>query len=91
MLLAAFRVRFPEFEEGSDPLVQACLDEAATELNATEIGDPYDAAHGLLAAHKLAISPYGRAARMLNDEGKSTYEVEFSNVMARAVVCLTAV
>ena len=91
MILAAFRSRFPEFEEGSNGIVQASLDAAATELNATEIGTAYDEAHGLLAAHKLAISPFGRAARMLNDDGKSTYEVEFSNVMSRAVVTLTCV
>lgn len=91
MILAAFRSRFPEFEEGSDGIVQACLDAAATELNATEIGASFDEAHGLLAAHKLAISPFGRAARMLNDEGKSTYEVEFQNVLSRSVVTLTSV
>ena len=91
MLLAAFRIRFGEFETAADPLVQACLDAAATELNAAEIGAPFDEAHGLLAAHKLAISPYGRAARMLNDDGKSTYEIEFCAVMARAVPGLTAV
>lgn len=91
MLLAAFRTRFGEFETATDPQVQAVLDAAASELNATEIGAPYDEAHGLLAAHKLAISPYGRAARMLNDDGKSTYEEEFSKVMARAVPSLTVV
>lgn len=91
MILAAFRTRFPEFEEGSNGIVQACLDAAATELNATEIGTPFDEAHGLLAAHKLAISPFGRAARMLNDDGKSTYEEEFCKVMARAVPTLTVV
>lgn len=91
MLLATFRIRFGEFETAGDPLVQACLDAAATELNVTEIGAPFDEAHGLLAAHKLAISPYGRAARMLNEDGKSTYETEFHNVMARAVPGLSAV
>lgn len=91
MLLAAFRVRFPEFETAGDPFVQAVLDEVAAELNAAEIGAAYDAAHGLLAAHKIAISPYGVAARMLNEEGKSTYETEFAAVMGRAIPGLFAV
>jgi hypothetical protein len=85
LLLAAFRSRFPEFSTCPDATVSAVLTAAATELNSTEIGAPYDEAHGLLAAHKLAISPYGRAARMLNEQGHSTYEAEFSNVMARAI------
>ncbi len=85
MILAAFRVRFAEFETAGDPFVQAVLDEAETELNADEIGGAFDAAHGLLTAHKIAVSPYGVSARMLNEEGKSTYEVEFSAVMGRAI------
>jgi hypothetical protein len=91
VILAAFRARFPEFESAGDTFAQAVLDEAATELDATEIGDAYDAAHGLLAAHKMAISPFGVAARMLNDEGKSTYEGEFSAVLARAIPCIFSV
>lgn len=85
MDLAAFRTRYPEFETAGDSFLQAVLDEAETELNSAEIGDAFNAAHGLLAAHKVAISPYGVAARMLNEEGKSTYENEFSAVMGRAI------
>lgn len=88
MILSAFKTRFAEFRTADDTFVQAVLDEAATELNAGEIGGPYDAAHGLLAAHKLAISPFGRAARMLNDKGESTYQGEFSAVMSRAITAI---
>lgn len=74
-----------------DPVVQLVLDLAARELNAMELGSAYDEAHGLLAAHKLAISPHGRAARLVDDKGKTTYENEFAAVVLRAVVPLTVV
>lgn len=89
MNLAGFRARFPEARTADDDLVNAVLAAAATELNSDEIGAPYDEAHGLLAAHKLALSPFGRMARMLNDEGESTYQVEFHAVMSRAIVAVT--
>jgi hypothetical protein len=69
--------------------MQSWLDRAATELNATAFGVAYDEAHGLLAAHKGAISPFGRNARMLNEHGNSTYEVEFGKVCARAITALS--
>lgn len=88
MNLAAFQARFPEFRTADPAMVQVVLDEAATELNAAEIGAAFDAAHGQLAAHKLAISPFGRAARMLNEKGESTYQAHFADIMARAIVAI---
>jgi hypothetical protein len=87
--LAAFRTRYPEFRTAGDSFVQSVLDQAAAELNAEEIGTPFDEAHGLLTAHKIAISPMGINARTLNDEGQTLYEVEFHKVMGRAVPALT--
>lgn len=86
-----FRDAYAEFVSAPEATVLSALRRAATELNATEIGAPYDEAHGLLTAHKLAISPYGRASRTLNDEGQTTYEVEFGKVMARAITPLSVV
>jgi hypothetical protein len=88
VILAAFRTRYPEFRTAPDPFVQAVLDSAATELNATEIGAPFDEAHGLLTAHKIAISPLGTNSRVLNDAGETTYQVELDRVLARAITAL---
>jgi hypothetical protein len=75
--------------------VQACLDAAASELNAAELGTSYDEIHGLLAAHKIALGPYGTAARMItitdrlgNVETKTAYEVELDRAIARRVLPL---
>ncbi len=88
MTLAQFKVRFPEFRTADDSLVSAVLAESGNELNSEELGDAYNAAHGLLAAHKLAISPFGQSARMVNDEGETTYNREFIAVVGRAVAPL---
>lgn len=89
MDLAAFRLRFPEFSTAEDEFVQAFLDAAAKETSAAEFGEAYDEAHGLLAAHKMAISPLGQSARILNDQGRTSYELERSAVTARAVVSIS--
>ena len=89
MDLATFRAMCPEMRTAGDDFVQAYLDEAAGELNATEYGGMYDAAHRLLTAHKIAVSPFGRASRMVNDKGESTYEAEFIKTTGRAVTALS--
>lgn len=91
MDVTTFQTDYPEFRSAGVPLMQSWLDRAATELNAVAFGSAYDEAHGLLAAHKGAISPLGRAARMLNDDGMSTYEVEFGKVCSRAITALSVV
>ncbi len=88
MTLASFRLLCAEFRTTPDPVVQAFLDAAAKELNEEEIGAGYDEAHRLLTAHKIAISPFGTNARILNDAGETTYETELNKVMARAVIAL---
>jgi uncharacterized protein DUF4054 len=89
--VATFQIDYPEFRSAGVPLMQSWLDRAALELNATAFGVAYDEAHGLLAAHKGAISPAGRASRLVNDKGETTYEVEFRAVCARAITALSVV
>lgn len=62
--LASFRARFPEFDPTPDTLVQAALDAAADEIDATVWGAKAGEGHGLLAAHKLALSPFGQDMRL---------------------------
>ena len=80
MLLTDFRVRFPEFGQVDDSLVEAALDEAELELSTTIFRTQFDAAHGALTAHKLALSPYGQAARMVAKDGSTTYEKHFNKL-----------
>lgn len=91
MFLAQFIIRHPEFRPVPTETIVAALDAAGKELNATEIGEPFDEAHGLLAAHKLALSPMGRNARMVRDDGTSTYGDEFKAVLGRSVTAASVV
>lgn len=91
MNLATFRVRFSEFETAPDAMVQACLDASALETDSSAFDTAYDEAHGLLAAHKLAISPYGQNARMVSDKGETTYMRERDAVTGRVVTPLNVI
>jgi hypothetical protein len=85
LTLIQFRDRFPEFATAADALVTACLTAAAGETSATALGTAYDEAHGLLAAHKLAISPFGGMARL--EAGKeTTYQQERRALLERVIV-----
>jgi len=64
MLLAAWRVQFPEFDAVSGTMAQAYLDAAALEVDPAVWGNKADQGQAYLAAHKLALSPYGQAARL---------------------------
>ena len=83
MNLVTFRLRYPEFDPTSEPLVQAALDEAALSVDVTVYGQKYDAAHGALAAHLLWSGAFGTTTRLDGDnepESKSRYWQEFSRI-----------
>lgn len=85
MNLAAFRVRFPEFDAVADALVQARLDDALLELDSNDWGDLLDQGQSYLAAHKLALSPYGQQARLaVNFE--TTYHKHFEKLKRQVTV-----
>lgn len=68
--VATFKARWAEFEPTPEATVQAVLNEAARQLDARLFGDRFDDAVGLLAAHKLSISPRGQTGR--KEKGAST-------------------
>lgn len=86
MTLAQFRNRFPEFRTVGDTPAQAALDASALETSSTEFGTAYTEAHGLLAAHKLACSPFGSNARLEKSGNRTTYELEREGVERRMIL-----
>lgn len=85
--LSAFVVKFPEFAGAEDPQVQAFLDEAELEIDREVWLEKGDTGQGYLAAHKLALSPYGNAARMIltkpedTPHGNTTYGVHYDSLV----------
>ena len=78
--VASFKVAFPEFTKAGDPMIEAQL--ALVELEVSDsFGDSRDLAVMLKLADSLALSPWGRDARMVpkgvDNAFSSTYGVRF--------------
>lgn len=71
LTIAVFRSRFPEAPT-DDVVVQARLDEAELEIDATVWGAMAETGHGYLTAHRLGMTPYGRDARIEKKGGEVT-------------------
>lgn len=78
--LATFKVQFPEFANSGDPLLQAHLDAALLEIGPVW-GALADQGQMYLAAHKLALSPYGQNAKMVAKDGTTTYQVHYQRLV----------
>jgi hypothetical protein len=78
--LATFRLRFPEFRTASDAMIQSFADAADKDIAADVYGDKADEARLYLTAHKLAISPFGRNARLVNEDGTTTYWSDYERI-----------
>src|ERR1700692_4051979 len=85
MNVAAFLRQFPEFAETADVIVQAKLTLAAVRMGGpdTSVWGAFagpsqpltlaDLAHGYLAAHYLALSPFGTETRLEPGKARTTY------------------
>lgn len=71
--VARFKAAFPEFENATDALVQAKIDDAEGRLNERVFGTLWTQAVMYQTAHLLAASPFGRKMR-LTDGATSIYE-----------------
>jgi hypothetical protein len=91
MIIADFRVQFPEFRGVSDATVTAYLQAANLEIDQVVWGamgpgglanaTKADQGHGYLTAHKLASSPFGQAAKMVAKDGSTTYEANYKKLV----------
>lgn len=81
MTLTDFRIRYPEFRTASDAFVNAYLVDAVNLVRGLVLLPVYDTAHGLATAHLIAISPAGKNARMVNDDGTTQYGKTLHEIM----------
>lgn len=74
--VASFKIGYPEFVSAGDALIAAKLEDAELQTS-DSYGDQRDVAVALLTADLLATSPWGRDARMLPDDQRtSTYATQ---------------
>lgn len=62
--LVDFRVKFPEFANVPDALVNAQLSDTILEINASVWRELTSQGHGLLTAHRLSLSPWGQGVKL---------------------------
>lgn len=79
------REAWPEFEDTPDNLIEMKISEASVRVNADRWGDSTWVGRLYLTAHLLAVSPYGRDARLSAKDGSSTYLEQFKTFQ-RAIV-----
>lgn len=61
-------------------IVQAKLDEALLEVDPDVFLTKADLYQGLVAARKLALSPFGRNAKMVSQMGTTVYDAEIKRI-----------
>lgn len=71
---ATFIVQFPEFADTNTAQVEAILAAAALEIDADVWGDKADQGQAYLAAHKLALSPFGNNGQLVATGSGAGYE-----------------
>jgi hypothetical protein len=84
---ATFIVQFPEFATTKATVVDAMLAAAELEIDREVWNEKGDQGQAYLAAHKLALSPYGNAAQMVFTQpkpgahGDTAYGVHFDSLV----------
>lgn len=79
---------FPEFAEVEKPYVERKIAEATRQVDTAVWRDKADDGISYLAAHLLALSPFGQNARLVppnakatRDEALTTYEREYQRMV----------
>lgn len=83
MTLTEFKTQFPEFRSVPDPMLTAHLNAAALECSEEVWGTLLDQGIAYLAAHKMALSPYGNTAKLSNASGGSTYFTHYADLVRK--------
>jgi len=76
-----FLARFPEFEPADSSMVASAIAEATRGVDASVWGDKTEDGIRWLAAHLLAITPWGQQARLVSKDGSTTYGKEHARLM----------
>lgn len=82
LLLADFRVMFPEFNGVVDDMINLALADAADRVSPGVYKNQLGRAHGLMAADILVASNWGQAARLnaKKADGKTTYSAQLDKI-----------
>lgn len=82
--LDSFVTQFPEFANTATAdaaYVQAVLDAALLEIDLDVWNEKADQGQMYLAAHKLALSPFGNNAQLVADSKETTYLAHYERLV----------
>jgi hypothetical protein len=77
---ASFKVARPEFVDAEDAFITATIAQALQRIDPAIFGDETDTATIYLTAHYIAISPFGRNAKLSSKEGETVYHTLFRQI-----------
>ncbi len=80
MTVDDFRAWHLEFRAASDDLIELHLEQATLEVASDVFGTFTEKAIRLKAAHSLAMTPFGRSARLVADDGTTVYSTELKAI-----------
>lgn len=72
-----FLAKYPDFEPASKTMIDEALADAVKNVDPEIFGEKTDQAVALLAAHYLALQPFGKQARLREKDGSTTYGTQF--------------
>ena len=82
----SFLTHHPEFRPAEVSLIQAKISDAVLRVDASIWGTKTDNGVRLLAAHTLALSPFGQNAKLVSKEGQTTYGQQYAQARKEVVV-----
>ena len=86
--VASFKVAFPEFLRAGDTMLEAQLAFAELQVSDLLFGDERDQAVMLRLADNLALSPWGRDARLVSENATtSTYGARLQRMSEANAIC----
>lgn len=80
----SFLARFREFEPAPRAMVEESIEEATRNVDSSVWRDKTQDGIRWKTAHLLAISPFGQQARLVSNDGSTTYGKHFE-ALARSV------
>lgn len=78
---AEFRNYFTEFRSIPDATIEFFLESAQQSVRPSVFVKYTSMASGLMAAHLLATSPFGRPLKLMNADGSTDYLVAFNQIL----------
>ena len=87
----SFLVGFPEFRPAEATLITPTIAKATLQVDVSVWGSKADLGIELLTAHLLALSPFGQNARLVSEDGSTTYGKQHMEIVKQVTLRLRVI